>query len=163
MPILQDKVVLVTGAGAGIGRATSLAMAEAGANVASADIDLTAAQRTADQIATNTRRGLAIEVDCGDVAKIDAMVARTVAEFGRRDLDRAIAAGFFARRNPRGDLWRVGLVSEVRRLKLDDINDHDTAKVVQNVQSINRREMNKRGCVWQYNSGLDALVAHGPQ
>jgi len=74
MPILQDKVVLVTGAGAGIGRATSLAMAEAGANVATADIDLAAAQRTADQIATNTRRGLAIEVDCGDVAKIDAMV-----------------------------------------------------------------------------------------
>jgi NAD(P)-dependent dehydrogenase (short-subunit alcohol dehydrogenase family) len=86
MPILQDKVVLVTGAGAGIGRATSLAMAEAGANVATADIDLVAAQRTADQIATNTRRGLAIEVDCGDVAKIDAMVARTVAEFGRLDV-----------------------------------------------------------------------------
>jgi len=86
MPILQDKVVLVTGAGAGIGRATSLAMAEAGANVASADIDLTAAQRTADQIATNTRRGLAIEVDCGDVAKIDAMVEHTVAEFGRLDV-----------------------------------------------------------------------------
>jgi NAD(P)-dependent dehydrogenase (short-subunit alcohol dehydrogenase family) len=86
MSILQDKVVLVTGAGAGIGRATSLAMAEAGANVAVADIDLAAAQRTADQLATNTRRGLAIEVDCGDVAKIDAMVARTVAEFGRLDV-----------------------------------------------------------------------------
>jgi NAD(P)-dependent dehydrogenase (short-subunit alcohol dehydrogenase family) len=86
MSILQDRVVLVTGAGAGIGRATSLAMAEAGANVAVADIDLAAAQRTADQIATNTRRSLAIEVDCGDVAKIDAMVARTVAEFGRLDV-----------------------------------------------------------------------------
>jgi NAD(P)-dependent dehydrogenase (short-subunit alcohol dehydrogenase family) len=86
MPILQDKVVLVTGAGAGIGRATALAMAEAGAMVAAADIDPGAAQRTADQIASNTRRGLAIEVDCGDVAKIDAMVARTVAEFGRLDV-----------------------------------------------------------------------------
>ena len=86
MPILQDKVVLVTGAGAGIGRATALAMAEAGATVAAADIDLAAAQRTADQIATNTRRGVAIEVDCGDVGKIDAMVARTVAEFGRLDV-----------------------------------------------------------------------------
>ena len=34
MAILQDKVVLVTGAGAGIGRATALAMAEDGAIVA---------------------------------------------------------------------------------------------------------------------------------
>jgi NAD(P)-dependent dehydrogenase (short-subunit alcohol dehydrogenase family) len=86
MPILQEKVVLVTGAGAGIGRATALAMAEAGANVAAADIDRAAAQRVADQIASNTRRALAIEADCGDVASIDAMVARAVAEFGRLDV-----------------------------------------------------------------------------
>src|SRR5215831_7912239 len=86
MPILQDRVVLVTGAGAGIGRATALAMAAAGAHVAAADIDLAAAQRTADQIASNTRRALAIEVDCGDVASIDAMVVRTIAEFGRLDV-----------------------------------------------------------------------------
>jgi NAD(P)-dependent dehydrogenase (short-subunit alcohol dehydrogenase family) len=86
MPILQDKVVLVTGAGAGIGQATALAMAEAGAHVAAADIDLAAAQRVADQIASNTRRAVAIEADCGDVGSIDAMVARTVAEFGRLDV-----------------------------------------------------------------------------
>ena len=86
MAILQHKVVLVTGGGAGIGRATALAMSEAGANVAVADIDLAAAQRTTDQIASNTRRALAIEVDCGDVAKIDAMVERTIAELGRLDV-----------------------------------------------------------------------------
>jgi NAD(P)-dependent dehydrogenase (short-subunit alcohol dehydrogenase family) len=86
MPILQDKIVLVTGAGAGIGRATALAMAEAGASVAAADIDLAAAQRTAAQAAGNARRAIAIEADCGDVASIDAMVARTVAELGRLDV-----------------------------------------------------------------------------
>src|ERR1700730_3995178 len=86
MPILQDQVVLVTGAGAGIGRGTALAMAEAGAAVAAADIDLAAAQRTAAQAAGNPRRALAIEVDCGDVKSIDAMVARTVAELGRLDV-----------------------------------------------------------------------------
>jgi len=86
MPILQNKVALVTGAGSGIGRATALAMAEAGAMVAAADIDAAAAQRTADQIASNTRRALAVDVDCGDVASIDAMVARTVAELGRLDV-----------------------------------------------------------------------------
>ena len=86
MPILQNKVVLVTGAGAGIGRATALAMAEAGAMVAAADIDIAAAQRTADQAAGNNRRAIAIEADCGDVASIDAMIARTVAELGRLDV-----------------------------------------------------------------------------
>src|SRR5438045_912128 len=86
MSILQDKVVLVTGAGAGIGRAIALAMAEAGAALAAADIDLGAAQRTAAEAAGNARRALAIEADCGDVASIDAMVARTVAELGRLDI-----------------------------------------------------------------------------
>ncbi len=86
MPILQDKIVLVTGAGAGIGRATALAMAAEGATVAAADIDLAAAQRTVDQAAGNARRAIAIEADCGDVASIDAMIARTVAELGRLDV-----------------------------------------------------------------------------
>src|SRR5436309_4658780 len=86
MSILQDKVALVTGAGAGIGRAIALAMAEAGAALAAADIDPAAAQRTAGEATGNNRRALAIEADCGDVASIDAMVARAVAELGRLDV-----------------------------------------------------------------------------
>ena len=86
MADLEDKVVLVTGAGAGIGRATALAMAAAGAAVAAADIDLAAAQRTAAEAAGHNRRAIAIEADCSDVASIDAMVTRTVAELGRLDV-----------------------------------------------------------------------------
>jgi NAD(P)-dependent dehydrogenase (short-subunit alcohol dehydrogenase family) len=86
MPLLQDKVALVTGAGAGIGRAIALGMAAEGATVAAADIDFAAAQKTVGAVASNTNRALAIEADCGDVASIDAMVARTVAEFGRLDI-----------------------------------------------------------------------------
>jgi NAD(P)-dependent dehydrogenase (short-subunit alcohol dehydrogenase family) len=84
MPLVQDKVALVTGAGAGIGRAIALALANEGAVLAAADIDLSAAERTAADAAGN--RGLAIEADCGDVASIDRMVARTVAELGRLDI-----------------------------------------------------------------------------
>jgi len=84
MPMLQDQIVLVTGAGAGIGRAIALAMAEQGATIVAADIDLAAAQSTVDAIVTN--RALAITADCGDVASIEAMVARAVAEFGRLDV-----------------------------------------------------------------------------
>ena len=91
MPVLQDKAVLVTGAGAGIGRATALAMTAEGAVVAAADIDLAAAERAAadcnkDRPAGNSRRAIAIEADCGDVASIEAMVARAVAELGRLDV-----------------------------------------------------------------------------
>jgi NAD(P)-dependent dehydrogenase (short-subunit alcohol dehydrogenase family) len=90
MTLLQDKIVLVTGAGAGIGRAIALAMAEQGAVVAAADIDADAAGRTAADSAGKTRGktpgAIAIEADCGDLLSIDRMVARTVAEFGRLDV-----------------------------------------------------------------------------
>src|SRR6266480_3624838 len=79
MTILADKVVLVTGAGAGIGRAIALMMAGNGAIVAAAD-------STQEGAAVVNRRAIAIEADCGDVASIDAMVARTVAELGRLDV-----------------------------------------------------------------------------
>jgi NAD(P)-dependent dehydrogenase (short-subunit alcohol dehydrogenase family) len=86
MPILQDKIALVTGAGNGIGRAIALGLANEGASVAAADIDLAAVQRTVEEIASNTHRAVAIEADCGDVASIDAMIACTVQEFGRLDI-----------------------------------------------------------------------------
>src|SRR5262245_49480471 len=86
MTILNDKVVLVTGGGAGIGEAIVLAMAEAGATVAVADIEEKSAQRTVAKAGQHGRRTLAVQADCGDVASIDAMVTRTVKEFGRLDV-----------------------------------------------------------------------------
>jgi NAD(P)-dependent dehydrogenase (short-subunit alcohol dehydrogenase family) len=86
MPILDGKIALVTGAGSGIGRAITLAMAAEGATVTAADIDLAAAQRTADQAAGNARRAIALEADCGEVASIDGMVTRAVDELGRLDI-----------------------------------------------------------------------------
>ena len=58
MALLQDKIVLVTGAGAGIGRAIALTMAGNGAIVGAADIDRSAAQRTA---ADCTQEGAGVE------------------------------------------------------------------------------------------------------
>src|SRR5437868_3401416 len=91
MALLQDKIVLVTGAGAGIGRATALAMAAEGAVLAAADIDRGAAERTSadcneGRTVGNSRRAIAIEADCGDVASIDRMIAQAVAGLGRLDV-----------------------------------------------------------------------------
>jgi 3-hydroxybutyrate dehydrogenase len=53
---LQGKVVLMTAAWAGIGRTTALAIAEVGATMAAAEIELAAAQRTADRSADDPGR-----------------------------------------------------------------------------------------------------------
>lgn len=86
MTVLKDQIALVTGAGAGIGEAIAVALAEAGAHVAVADINEAAARRTADKVASHQRRTLALQADCGEVAQIEAMVQRVVAEFGRLDV-----------------------------------------------------------------------------
>src|SRR6478672_3828331 len=77
MAVLQDKIVLVTGAGAGIGRATALAMAAEGAVVAAADIDRAAAERTSadcnkGRAVGNSRRAIATEADCGGIHRVNA-------------------------------------------------------------------------------------------
>jgi NAD(P)-dependent dehydrogenase (short-subunit alcohol dehydrogenase family) len=83
---LKGSNVLVTGAGTGIGAAIAIAMAEAGAEIIAADIDEAAAKKTAEAAATHGVKTLALQVDCGDVASIDAMVDAVVAEFGRLDV-----------------------------------------------------------------------------
>src|SRR6188472_2006445 len=83
--ILDRKVALVTGGASGIGRATSLAMAREGARVAVADRTEDSAAATVALI--NAAGGQAIAIG-GDVAKeadVAALVARTVAAFGRLD------------------------------------------------------------------------------
>ena len=83
---LKDQVALVTGAGRGIGEATVAALAEAGATVIVADIDAARADTVAAAIAQHQRRALAIKADAGDVADIQRMVDRAMAEFGRIDI-----------------------------------------------------------------------------
>lgn len=83
---LKDQVALVTGAGRGIGEATVAALAEAGATVMVADIDADRAETVASAIAQHQRRALAIKADAGDVADIQRMVDRAMAEFGRIDI-----------------------------------------------------------------------------
>lgn len=83
---LLDKVGVVTGAGNGIGRAIALAFAKAGAHVCIADIDIAAANATAQTIRDHRGRASAWRVDVTVEEQVESMVENAVAEYGRIDI-----------------------------------------------------------------------------
>jgi NAD(P)-dependent dehydrogenase (short-subunit alcohol dehydrogenase family) len=83
--ILAGKSALVTGGASGIGRATALAMVREGARVAVADQTEARAAETVAMINAAGGQAIAIGADVADEAQIQAMVARSVAAFGRLD------------------------------------------------------------------------------
>ncbi len=83
--ILAGKSALVTGGASGIGRATALAMAREGARVAVSDLSEESAAATVALINGAGGQAIAIGGDVAREADVAAMVARTVAAFGRLD------------------------------------------------------------------------------
>lgn len=85
---LAGRVALVTGAGGrrGIGRALALGMGREGARVVAADVDGELAEETAAAIRAAGGEALAVRVDVAVAADVEAMLARTVAAFGRLDV-----------------------------------------------------------------------------
>lgn len=81
---IEDKVVIVTGAGSGIGAATARAFSQAGARVVLADID----QDRLDTVAADLPddRSLVHRVDVADPDGIDALIDATIARFGALDV-----------------------------------------------------------------------------
>jgi glucose 1-dehydrogenase len=76
------KTCIVTGGGSGIGRATSVRLAAEGANVVVADLRLEAAQATASDIVAAGGQAMAVEVDVGISAQVQAVIAQSVAAYG---------------------------------------------------------------------------------
>jgi NAD(P)-dependent dehydrogenase (short-subunit alcohol dehydrogenase family) len=102
MPILAGKVAIVTGAGRmrGIGRAIAVRLAEDGADIVATargrpheefpEAERHAAwhgvQSLAGEVRALGRRAVAFDVDVTQPEQVQAMVDRTVAEFGRIDI-----------------------------------------------------------------------------
>jgi NAD(P)-dependent dehydrogenase (short-subunit alcohol dehydrogenase family) len=81
----EGKVALVTGAASGLGLATAKAFAESGASVALADWNQRAVRAAVQELTSRSHKAIAIHCDVADNAQVEAMVAQTVAVFGRLD------------------------------------------------------------------------------
>lgn len=95
---LQGQTAIVTGAGRDIGLAAALKLASEGANVA---INYFSSSAGADdavaQITANGGRAFALQGDLTKQADVDALVAKTVADFGGIDVLVNNAGGLVAR------------------------------------------------------------------
>ena len=83
---LVDKTAVVTGGGSGIGQASALMFAREGARVAVVDLAEDRAKLTAERIEKAGGQALALRADVAQAADNEAVVAQTVARWGRLDV-----------------------------------------------------------------------------
>ena len=83
---LEDKVVIITGAGSGIGAATAKLFGTHGATVVVSDINLENAQKIVDEIKKAGGTASAIKTDVTKFEEVESLIADTVKECGRLDV-----------------------------------------------------------------------------
>ena len=121
---MAGRVVIVIGAGSGIGRETALRLVREGAQIVCADLNLEAAQKTADQILEKTGVGIGVagtgisgcgpaiaaQVDITKRESIRAIFDRVILAYGGFDAI-AVTAGIFVPSDTTGhipdDKWAL--------------------------------------------------------
>jgi NAD(P)-dependent dehydrogenase (short-subunit alcohol dehydrogenase family) len=83
--LLEGKVGLVTGAAQGLGRAVAELAAREGSRVVLSDVQVERGQAAAKEIESRGGEVIFVEADVSDRDQVAALVARTVARFGRLD------------------------------------------------------------------------------
>jgi NAD(P)-dependent dehydrogenase (short-subunit alcohol dehydrogenase family) len=82
MKEFRDKVAVVTGAGSGIGRALANRFAAAGMHVVLADVEPSALEAAAGEIAATGRQALAVRTDVSKAGDVEALAQATIERFG---------------------------------------------------------------------------------
>ena len=121
---MAGRVIIVIGAGSGIGRETALRLVREGAQIVCADLNLEAAQKTADEILAKTGLGIGVagtgisgcgpaiaaQVDITKRESIRAMFDRVILAYGGFD-SVAVTAGIFVASDTTGhipdDKWAL--------------------------------------------------------
>lgn len=83
---VNDKVVIVTGAGTGIGAASAKLFARKGARVIISDIHFGNAQRTAHEISQEGFAATATKTDVTQYEQVEQLIKETVKDFGQLDV-----------------------------------------------------------------------------
>lgn len=83
---LQDKAAIVTGGASGIGREICIRLAEEGSDLAIFDINLAAAQDTAETIKKLGGNASAYKVDVARAAEVDKGIKDVISSFGKVDI-----------------------------------------------------------------------------
>jgi len=86
MPRFTHQVALITGATSGIGRATALAFAREGAKVVAAGRRTTEGQSLVHEIETAGGNAIFVQTDVADEDQVKALIAQTLAIYGRLDI-----------------------------------------------------------------------------
>jgi NAD(P)-dependent dehydrogenase (short-subunit alcohol dehydrogenase family) len=83
---LKDSVAIVTGGGRGIGRSICLAFAAEGAQLVAAARTLAEIELVVSEIKRGGGTAIAVPVDVADEQSVDALVDRSLTEYGRIDI-----------------------------------------------------------------------------
>jgi len=85
MPLLQGKVIAITGASSGIGLATAKKCAEEGARLALCDINQTSLSKVVDDIKASGTDVIGSPVDVANAQSVNDWISQVVEHYGRID------------------------------------------------------------------------------